>query len=206
MPRKLSFLALPRVILYGALLVTISLSVGAKDRILLDFNMKTEPPADWAVEGYAFGTRNPVPDERQKYALATQSQRYVKKGRMTSPPFTIESDYLRVHCAGTYHPTKIAVVLLVDGKDMRSCSPEPGYGFLGAKLPQIRFFQPPDPAEYFFDVRELRGRQAVLEVRDQHYDGIFFEVKITATDRGPDRKEKLLDPLFYEDNKVTRPP
>jgi len=111
MPRKLSFLALPRVILYGALLVTISLSVGAKDRILLDFNMKTEPPADWAVEGYAFGTRNPVPDERQKYALATQCQRYVKKGRMTSPPFTIESDYLRVHCAGTYHPTKMAVVL-----------------------------------------------------------------------------------------------
>ena len=192
MPSKPSLLALPRVILYGALLVTNCLSVGAKDRILLDFNMKTEPPADWAVEGYAFGTRNPVPNERQKYALATQSQRYVKQGRMTSPPFSIESDYLRVHCAGTYHPTKMAVVLLVDGKDMRSCSPEPGYGFLGAKLPQIRFFQPPDPAGYFFDVRELRGRQAVLEVRDQHYDGIFFEVKITATDRGPDRKEQLI--------------
>ena len=26
---------------------------------------------------------------------------------------TTESDYLRVHCAGTYHPTKMAVVLLV---------------------------------------------------------------------------------------------
>jgi sucrose-6-phosphate hydrolase SacC (GH32 family) len=165
---------------------------GGKEWVLLDFNMKTKPPADWAVEGYAFGTRNPVPNERQKYALATQSQRYVKQGRMTSPGFTIESDYLKVHCAGTYHPTEMAVVLLVDGEDVRSCSPEPGYGFLGSKLPKIRFFQPPDPVEYFFDVRELRGREAVLEVRDQHYDGIFFDVKITATDRAPDRKEQLI--------------
>ena len=164
----------------------------AQDRVLLDYNMKTPPPTDWAVKGYAFGTRSPVPIERQKYALATQSQRYVKTGRMTSPGFTIESDYIKVHCAGTYHPTEVAVVLMVDGKAVRSCSPEPGYGFLGAKLPSVRFFQPPDPAEYFFDVRELRGKEAVLEVRDQHYDGIFFEVKITETDQGPDKKEKLI--------------
>ena len=164
----------------------------AQDRVLLDFNMKTEPPKNWSVEGYAFGTHKPVLNERQKYALATHSQRYVKQGRMTSPAFTIESDYLKINCAGTYHPTKMAVVLLVDGKDMRSCSPEPGYGFLGAKLPQIRFFLPPDPVEYFFDVRDLRGKEAVLEVRDQHYDGIFFDVKITATDQGPGRNEQLI--------------
>ena len=29
-------------------------------------------------------------------------------------------------------------------------------------------------------------------MRDQHYDGIFFDVKITATDQGPDKKEKLI--------------
>ena len=33
---------------------------------------------------------------------------------------------------------------------------------------------------------------AVLEVRDQHYDSIFFDVKITATDQGPPKKEKLV--------------
>ena len=27
----------------------------AQDRVLLDYNMKTPPPADWPVEGYAFG-------------------------------------------------------------------------------------------------------------------------------------------------------
>jgi sucrose-6-phosphate hydrolase SacC (GH32 family) len=165
---------------------------GAEDRVLLDFNMQTPPPAGWAVEGYAFGTRNPIPKERQKQALATQGQRYVQKGRMTSPEFAIDSDYLKVNCAGTYHPTQMAVVLMVDGKDVRSCSPEPGYGFLGAKLPKTRFFQPPDSINYFFDVRNLRGQKAVLEVRDEHYDGIFFDVKITATDQGSDEKEKVV--------------
>jgi fructan beta-fructosidase len=181
-----------RAVAAVTLLMSILTWAGAGERVLLDFNMKTPPPANWAVVGYAFGTRNPVPNERQKYALATQSQRYVQKGRMTSPAFTIESDYLRIHCAGTYHPTEMAVVLMVDGKDVRSCSPEPGYGFLGAKLPQIRFFQPPDPVEYCFGVRDLRGKEAVLELRDEHYDGIFFEVKITATDQKPTNEKQIV--------------
>ena len=111
---------------------------------------------------------------------------------MTSPEFTIESDYLKIDCAGTYHPTEVAVVLMVDGKDQRSCSPEQGYGFLGAKLPSPRMFLPPDPSVCFFDVRTLRGKPAVLEVRDQHHDGLFFDVKIADTNRGPDKKEKLI--------------
>ena len=173
-------------------LVGIASNLHAEDRVMLDFNMKTPPPADWAVEGYAFGTRNPILNERHKQALASQSQRYVRKGRITSPEFTIESDYLKVNCAGTYHPTQMAVVLMVDGKDVRSCSPEPGYGFLGAKLPSARFFKQPDPAVYFFDVRKLRGKQAVLDVRDQHYDGVFFDVTITATDQKPTEKQKMI--------------
>ncbi len=169
----------------GTLLMSISTWAGAEERVLLDFNMQTPPPADWAVEGYAFGTRNPIPSQRQKQALGTRNQRYVQKGCMTSPEFTIESDYLKIDCAGTYHPTEVAVVLMVDGKDQRSCSPEPGYGFLGAKLPNARMFLPPDPIITFFDVRKLRGKQAVLELRDQHHDGLFFDVKVTATDPGP---------------------
>ncbi|MBT3192072.1 MAG: glycoside hydrolase family 32 protein [Verrucomicrobia bacterium] len=178
--------------LYGMALAVMAPSLHAEDRVLLDFNMQTLPPANWAVEGYAFGTHNPTPAERQKQALGTRNQRYVQKGRMTSPEFTIESDYLKIDCAGTYHPTEVAVVLMVDGKDQRSCSPEPGYGFLGAKLPSPRMFIAPDPGKYFFDVRNLRGKQAVLEVRDQHYDGLFFDVKITATDQGPANKQGVI--------------
>jgi len=44
-----------------------------EERVLLDFNMKTPPPAGWAVEGYAFGTHNPTPGERQKQALGTRN-------------------------------------------------------------------------------------------------------------------------------------
>jgi sucrose-6-phosphate hydrolase SacC (GH32 family) len=169
----------------ATLLMTIPSWAAAEERVLLDFNMQTPPPADWAVDGYAFGTHNPVTTERQKQALGTRNQRYAQAGCMTSPEFTIESDYLEIDCAGTYHPTEMAVVLLVDGREVRSCSPEPGYGFLGAKLPSLKVFQAPDPFVTFFDVRELRGKQAVLEVRDQHYDGLFFDVMITATDHGP---------------------
>jgi fructan beta-fructosidase len=45
---------------------------------------------------------------------------------------------------------------------------------------------------YFFDVRELRGKEAVLEVRDQHHDGIFFHVKITATDQAPALEKQIV--------------
>ena len=80
-----------------------------------------------------------------------------------------------------------AVALTVDGKDVRSCSPERGYGFLGAQLEKknIQLGRPPDPAQYAFDVRALRGKTARVELRDQHSDGCFFEVKITASDQKP---------------------
>jgi sucrose-6-phosphate hydrolase SacC (GH32 family) len=113
---------------------------------------------------------------------------------MTSPEFAIESDYLQVTCAGTFHPTRLAVVLIVDGKDVRSCSPERGYGFLGYQLKkqQIQLLRPPDPAEYAFDVRPLRGKTARIELRDQHRDGCFFEVRVTATDRKPAAGTKVI--------------
>ncbi|MBL7223936.1 MAG: glycoside hydrolase family 32 protein, partial [Candidatus Brocadiae bacterium] len=69
------------------------------DKVLLDFNMKTPPPKGWDVEGYAFGTHQPDPKERQKAAVASRNQRYGRTGRMTSPEFAIETDYLEVTCA-----------------------------------------------------------------------------------------------------------
>ena len=58
-----------------------------------------------------------------------------------------------------------------------------GYGFLGYQLErqQIQLLRPPEPAEYAFDVRPLRGKTARIELRDQHRDGCFFEVKVAAT-------------------------
>ena len=144
-------------------------SLHAEDQVLLDFHTKTAPPSEWEVEGYAFGSHRPIPGERQRAVLGTRNQRYVQTGRMSSPPFAIETDYLKITCAGTFHPTHIAVVLVIDGKDVRSCSPERGYGFLGYQLhqQQIKFFQPPEPADYYLDVRHFRGSKATIELRDR---------------------------------------
>ena len=57
-----------RALAAGTLLVTMPSWAEAEDRVLLDYNMQTLPPADWAVEGYAFGMHNPIPNERQKQA------------------------------------------------------------------------------------------------------------------------------------------
>ncbi|MBT5606723.1 MAG: glycoside hydrolase family 32 protein [Lentisphaerae bacterium] len=169
-------------------------SPDARERVLLDFGEAGPPPRDWDVDGFAFGTHQPEPGERQKAAIAARNQRYAQTGRMTSPRFVIESDYLRVTCAGTYHPTLIAVVLIVDGKDVRSCSPEPGYGFLGYQLhrEEIEFFVPPDAADYVFDVRDLRGKRAALEVRDLHRDGYLDRVRIVATNQHPPAGTELI--------------
>ncbi len=166
----------------------------AEEQVLLDFTAECEPPKQWKVEGYAFGTHTPKPEERQKGAVASRNQRYTGTGRMTSPEFIIDSDYLRITCAGTFHPTQVAVVLIVDGKDVRSCSPEPGYGFLGYQLQMEPFkpYLPPDAADYWFDVRSLRGQKATLELRDEHHDGLFDRVKIVATDESPSSETKLI--------------
>ena len=119
------------------------LNAHAQERVLLDFKADSIPPKEWKTIGFAFGTHQPEPKERQKEAVAPRNQRYVGIGRMTSPSFVVDSDYLHVTCAGTFDPVRVAVVLIVDGKDVRSCSPEPGYGFLGYQLhkKEIKFFQ-----------------------------------------------------------------
>lgn len=169
------------------LLLSANKHAAAQERVLLDFNAGDMPPADWQVEGYAFGTFHPVPGERQKAAIATRNQRYAGVGRMTSPEFVIDSDYLKINCAGTFHPIKIAIVLMENGTDLRSCSPEPGYGFLGYQLQKEKFkpFVSPDPADYCFDVRSLRGKKVSLQLRDQHHDGQLYSAKISATDQAP---------------------
>jgi fructan beta-fructosidase len=166
----------------------------AEEQVLLDFTAESRPPKEWTVEGYAFGTHTPKPQERQKSAVGSRNQRYAGTGRMTSPKFVIDSNYLRITCAGTFHPTQVAVVLIVGGMDVRSCSPEPGYGFLGYQLHMEPFkaYLPPNETTFYFDVHLLRGQQATLELRDRHHDGSFHVAKIVATDQPPPSGTQLI--------------
>ena len=175
----------------------ISPSVGVaqevQDTVILDYP-EVPHPEGWKIEGYAFGTREPDPKRRQCDAIAHRNQRQYQSGKMTSPKFVVEKDYLSVVCSGVFHPTRCAVVLVVDGKDVRGCSPELGYGFLGWDLrsPTARLYQPPAPVEYWFDLRELKGKTARIELRDDHFNGYLDVIKITATNRKPPADAKLV--------------
>ncbi len=125
----------------------------ADDVTIADF--KTTPlPANWLVEGYAFGARTPG-SQRQQAVETTPNQRQYQMGKLTSPEFTIEQDYLVMELDGTYHPEKCCVALVVDGRDVRRVSP----GELGNHSPSS------------MDVREFLGKNVRLEVRDDHFNG-----------------------------------
>jgi sucrose-6-phosphate hydrolase SacC (GH32 family)/outer membrane protein assembly factor BamB len=153
-------------------------------RVILDVDFqKTFLPPGWKVEGYAFGSRTPNPKRRQEAAEPSRNQRYYQSGKMTSPEFVIDTDYMEVDCAGVYHPTLCTVRLIVDGKDVRSCSPEAGSGFLGKDQRATK---------YWFDLRPLKGKKASIEVRDGHANGHLDQVKIIATDRTPPAGSRLI--------------
>ena len=56
----------------------------------------------------------------------------------------------------------------------------------------MKLFQPPLPAEYWFDLRPLRGKRATIEVRDEHLNGHFSMLKLVATDRQPPAGAKVV--------------
>jgi len=146
----------------------------SQDAVLVEYS-GAELPATWRVEGYAFGTRTPVPQERQKAAKTTRNQRQYQRGVMTSPELVIEHDYLEVYCAGVCHPTLSTIRLVVDGRVVRSCTPTSERGSV-----------------HWFDLRALKGERATIEVRDDHFNGWIERVKIVATDRQPPANAEVI--------------
>ena len=132
-------LALPRNEVFGAR----KKETDYESKVLLDFNQAQLPPEDWKFEGYAFGTRTPDLKERQKAAMPSANQRHYQSGKMTSPEFVVEDDFLEVDCVGVYHPTLCTVRLVVDGEDVRACSPNQG-----APLKKAGMI-----GQYWFDLR-----------------------------------------------------
>lgn len=125
---------------------------------------KTPLPREWKVEGYAFGARKPGP-WRQEAVRPSANQRQYQSGKLTSGQFTIQRSYIVMELAGTYHPAKCCVALVVGGRDVRRVSPGE--------------FQHPWAS---MDVREFAGKKAHLEVRDSHFNGWVVMGKILQTD------------------------
>jgi fructan beta-fructosidase len=152
-------LALPVIVL-----ATEALADGRPDILVADLK-KTPLPAQWTVEGYAFGTRKPG-SWRQEAARTTANQQQYQSGRLISPEFTIQRSYIVMELGGTYHPEKCCVALVVGGRDVRRISPGE------SRQPWSSM-----------DVREIAGKKARLEVRDSHFNGWVVLGRVLQTDR-----------------------
>lgn len=122
---------------------------------------------DWVATGDAFGggprhrqdlsNEWPVALEGDQLALSQVAGEVADKatGRLTSPPFLINYDWLRFLVAGGNHGLKTCVNLLVDGEVVLTTSGK-----------NSTLLTPCD-----WEVTEWRGQEAVIEVVDEHTGG-----------------------------------
>ena len=154
-------------------------------------DLRKDPlPKGWTVEGYAFGTPRPG-TWRQEAARTTANQRQYQSGKLTSPEFAIERNYLVVELGGTYHPDKCVVALVVGGKDVRRLSPGE------SRHPWSSM-----------DVQGLAGKRARLEVRDSHFNGWVLLGKVLQADKprdaAPQKAIPAWEPAVFE-AKIDKP-
>lgn len=154
-----------RLIACGALIAA-SWNVGAasgQDIVIADFEGATY--GDWRSEGTAFGNapvRGTLPQQMRVggYSGTGLVNSYRggddAKGRLTSPPFTLERRYLQFLIGGGGWEGKTCLNLLLDGEIVRTAT---GPNVESGGSEQLQ------PGQW--DVGELRGRRVVLEAVDE---------------------------------------
>ena len=140
----------------------------AGDILLADFEGKTYPEG-WKVEGTAFG-KAPARGTLggQMHVSGFEGKGLVNSflggdkptGKLTSPEFTIERDYITFLIGGGGHKGKTCMNLLIDGKVV-----------LTATGPNTQ----PGGSEFLnwenWDVRKYKGKKAVLQIVDDASGG-----------------------------------
>jgi fructan beta-fructosidase len=139
----------------------------AEDIVVADFEGETY--GDWKTEGKAFGL---VPAKGtlsgQMHVEGYEGKQLVNSfnggddatGRLTSPEFKIERPWLCFLLGGGNHPGKTCINLIVDGKQVRTASgpnDQPG----GSERLDW----------HSWDVKELVGKSATIEIVDSHTGG-----------------------------------
>jgi sucrose-6-phosphate hydrolase SacC (GH32 family) len=131
-------------------------------RVLADF--EGEDYAGWEAAGTAFGSapargtlanQQTVDGFRGRGLVNTYLGGDAAQGTLTSPEFTIDRDHLSFLIGGGNHAGQTCLNLLVDGRVIRTAT-----GDAAERL-----------AWKSWDVRDLRGRQARLEIVDRHTGG-----------------------------------
>ena len=114
---------------------------------------------DWKVEGESFGpgpapgtlsNQNPVSGFVGKRLVNTYYNGDGKTGRLTSPAFTIQRNYINFKIGGGNHPGEECINLLVDGKVVRSSTGINDEALLWEA----------------WNVSDLQGRRATIEIVD----------------------------------------
>jgi fructan beta-fructosidase len=150
------------------ILLAVSASASAADDILIN-DFEAADYGDWKVEGTAFGKapakgtlggQMKVTGFEGKGLVNTYLGGDGPKGTLTSPPFTIERDYITFLVGGGGHKGRTCMNLLIDGKVV-----------LSVTGPNTQ----PGGSEFLnwenWDVREYRGKQAVLQIVDNASGG-----------------------------------
>lgn len=147
---------------------------------------------EWKVEGDAFGTepaKGTLPEQQKvsgfkgKGLVNSFLEGDKTKGKLTSPPFKVERKFITFLIGGGGHANRTCMNLIVDGRTARTAT---GHG-------EERL----EPQEW--DVAELEGRMARLEIVDQETEGwghINVD-QITFTDEPPSSKIALSEREDY---------
>ena len=151
------------------LLAAVLAPAAEPDVLIADFEWETWQRSGWTPTGEAFGpgpARGTLPNQMR--VTGYKGERLVNSfhggdgptGTLTSPKFTIQRDYVNFLIGGGGFEGKTCMNLLVDGKVVRT-----------ATGPNTK----PGGSErldwHTWDVRDLAGKEAVLQIVDDHSGG-----------------------------------
>ncbi len=155
--------------LFGCVLAATIAPAAEPDIVVADFEWETWAGSGWTATGEAFGpgpAKGTLPSQMQVGGY--EGQRLVNSfhggdgptGTLTSPPLTIERKYVNFLIGGGGYEGKTCMNLLVDGKIVRTATgpnTQPG----GSEALDW----------YAWDVTDLGGKEAVLQIVDDHSGG-----------------------------------
>ncbi len=146
-----------------SILIIPSLAGAADDILIADFEGKTYGEG-WKVEGEAFGKapakgslggQQRVTGFEGKGLVNTFLGGDKPKGKLTSPEFTIERDYIKFLIGGGHHKGETCINLLVDGKVVLSAT-GPNVGDGGNEFLNWENW----------DVKKYKGKKAIVQIVD----------------------------------------
>jgi sucrose-6-phosphate hydrolase SacC (GH32 family) len=180
------------------LLAGLSAPEQRQDMLLADFEGETY--GDWRAEGTAFGTgpaRGTLPDQmpvtgfRGRGLVNTYLGGDSSTGMLSSPPFRIQRRYINFLIGGGKYPGQTCINLVVEGQIVRTATgpnDRPG----GSEM----------LAPACWDVSELEGKTAVLQIVDMATDGwghINIDHIVQSDRKVPMMTEKSREKVLEQD-------